>query len=819
MFTTSSYTRIVKINMFQTPPIPRYYVDRPEYSQDLKTHLLTNSSDTKATVVTAILGLGAVGKSTLAAALAYDDEVQSRFCDGILWVTLGQEPNLLSILSDWVQALGDCNFKPISVEATINHLHTLLYDKAVLLVVDDAWNTDHAQIFNLGGPRCHLVVTTREKAITKVLGAKTYNLKMMTLPQSMQLLSQKLGYKITGEEAKDAEILVKELGYLPLSLELAAAQVRDGMSWKVLLENIQGEVLQLKTLNRQKARDVTNRNLQKKFSNSCSALTKTVLLERSNEDSLKHLSLTASLNLSIKQLAKETQNNFIWLGILPDDVNITQGMAAVLWGMNNEQDAKDRLAYLRSQELLLDGVVLADGKLTYRLHDLFHELAHYLLTAPLHPIDRGSLSGLGISLTEAHGIFLEKYSRLTDNNLWHTLPNDGYIHQHLVWHLQKAGKIEEIHRLLAEKSKSGANGWYETYDRLGKTELFINDVTQAWKLAEIDWDQDTLAQVISLQCRYALITTSINSLAANLPVNLLVALVKHDLWTPEQGLAYALRKPNQGEKVDSLVKLVDYLPANLIKPALANALLAARQIQSKKYRAEVLIGLANKLTPELLPKALAEALTAAGQIYHEYERAQVLIALADKLTPELLPKALTAAGQIQHEYKRTQVLIALADKVTPELLSEVLAAARQIQSEHNCAQVFSALTNKFPELLPEALATVREIPYEQYRAPVLRVLANKFPKLLPEALATAQNIQYEQYRAPVLGALADKLTQMPKTQLYPLWQKTLHTLSLRTRRDLLSDITALTPVIFYLGGQEAIKNTAIAIQEVSRWWP
>jgi hypothetical protein len=129
------------------------------------------------------------------------------------------------------------------------------------------------------------------------------------------------------------------------------------------------------------------------------------------------------------------------------------------------------------------------------------------------------------------------------------------------------------------------------------------------------------------------------------------------------------------------------------------------------------------------------------------------------------------------------------------------------------------LADKFPELLPEALATVREIPYEQYRAPVLRVLANKFPKLLPEALATAQNIQYEQYRAPVLGALADKLTQMPKTQLYPLWQKTLHTLSLRTRRDLLSDITALTPVIFYLGGQEAIKNTAIAIQEVSRWWP
>ena len=74
-------------------------------------------------------------------------------------------------------------------------------------------------------------------------------------------------------------------------------------------------------------------------------------------------------------------------------------------------------------------------------------------------------------------------------------------------------------------------------------------------------------------------------------------------------------------------------------------------------------------------------------------------------------------------------------------------------------------------------------------------------------------------RAKVFSALADKLTQMPKTELYPLWQDTLHALSLRARRHLLPDIKELTPVIFYLGGQEAIKNTAIAIQEISRWWP
>ena len=570
-------------------------------------------------MVTAIHGLGAVGKSTLATALAYDGDVQSRFCDGILWVTLGQEPNILPMLGRWVQKLGDYDFKPTSVEVTVNHLRILLSDKAVLLVVDDAWNSGHAQIFNLGGPRCQVLVTTREKAIAEALSAKTYSLDVMTLEQSMLLLSGRLGREIWGEEARQAEALVQELGYLPLALELAAAQVEDGLSWGVLLEDIQGEVARLKTLDRPGARDVVD------------------------EASLKRLSLTASLNLSLKRLEPETREGFIWLGILPEDVNITQGMTAVLWDMDDERDARDELGYLRSKALLLDGVALSDGKRSYRLHDLFHHLARNLLSAPPKPRRRGDLAGLGIGLAEAHGIFLEKYRRLTDNYLWHTLPDDGYIHQHLVWHFERAGMIGDIHGLLGEESKSGANGWYETCDGLGRTGIFITDVARAWELAEVDWDEGRLAQVVGWQCRYALITASINSLAANLPRELLVALVKNNVWSPEQGLAYALQKPDLGDKVESLVMLVDYLPENFKKQALSEALAAARQTHSEWRRAEALSALTDKL-PELLPEALA----AARHIQYEGNRAHVLSALADKL-PELLPEALAAARHNQDE--------------------------------------------------------------------------------------------------------------------------------------------------------------------------
>ncbi|MBN3952082.1 MAG: hypothetical protein HWQ38_38670 [Nostoc sp. NMS7] len=232
-------TAQIKLALLQAPPLPQHFVERPEYSNDLKTRLLTESSSNRTLVITAIHGLGSVGKSTLAMALAHDASVQSRFCDGILWATLGQDPNVLSLISGWVQALGDYSFKPTSVEATSCHLRTLLYDKAVLLVVDDAWDTKHAQAFNVGGVHCQVLVTTREGAIADALRASTYSLDIMTASQAMELLTNKLGREITGKEYESAENLAKGVGYLPLALELAAAEIADGTTWTVLLRNVE----------------------------------------------------------------------------------------------------------------------------------------------------------------------------------------------------------------------------------------------------------------------------------------------------------------------------------------------------------------------------------------------------------------------------------------------------------------------------------------------------------------------------------------------------------------------------------------------------
>jgi predicted ATPase len=44
-----------------------------------------------------VQGMGGIGKTVLATALARDEEVRSTFPDGVLWVTLGQTPQLSSL--------------------------------------------------------------------------------------------------------------------------------------------------------------------------------------------------------------------------------------------------------------------------------------------------------------------------------------------------------------------------------------------------------------------------------------------------------------------------------------------------------------------------------------------------------------------------------------------------------------------------------------------------------------------------------------------------------------------------------------------------
>src|SRR5262249_4421917 len=154
-------------------------------------------------------------------------------------------------------------------------------------------------------------------------------------------------------------------------------------------------------------------------------------------------------------------------------------VAAVIWG-TDDRGARDGLRYLHGRALLDAG-----GSAGFKLHDTVHALARRLITAPVQPAqgDRLGLPGLGVTLCAAHSDLVDRYAARRLNGRWHSLPDDGYIHQHLVSHLEHAERLDELHGLLKEETKEGRNAWFIVCEQLGRPEGYFDDVGRAFALS------------------------------------------------------------------------------------------------------------------------------------------------------------------------------------------------------------------------------------------------------------------------------------------------------------------------------------------------
>lgn len=96
-------------DFYQHINLPAYYVPRPELLDQLRQALLTDPNDmalVSGVQMNALHGMGSIGKSVMARALCEDSAVQAAFPDGILWATVGQQPDLIPRLREWVEQLG-----------------------------------------------------------------------------------------------------------------------------------------------------------------------------------------------------------------------------------------------------------------------------------------------------------------------------------------------------------------------------------------------------------------------------------------------------------------------------------------------------------------------------------------------------------------------------------------------------------------------------------------------------------------------------------------------------------------------------------------
>ena len=756
---------------FQAPPLPTHFVSRPDAAGPIKERLLTEPGDAaRVLAISAVHGLGGIGKSVLAAALAYDAEVQAHFKDGVLWASLGQQPDVLSLLSGWIQALRDYQFHSLTIEAASSHLRKLLRDKACLLVIDDAWEAAHVLPLLAGGSGCRVLITTRQALVASAAGALKLDLQAMTEAQALELLGRRLPHPLKGAERQQALEVARLLGCLPLALELAAAHLADGLDWLELRQALEAQPARQPMLDAPKTEELNVGALGMKRG------------------------LQASLALSLRPLTPEQRAAFAWLGVLPQDAVLNPTMAAALWDLPDEAQAGDLLHYLSERALLLPGSPSIDGSLSYRVHGLLHEMACNLLTAPETPVQRGDLPGLGLLLPQANALFLGRHrarcAAAPAAASWHTLPNDGYIHARLVWHMQQASWVAEVHALLREETAAGRNAWFEARHRLGQTEGYLQDLRRAWDMAcqaVPSFAEQGGGPEVGLQIRYALMLASLNSLAASIPPELLDALVKYQIWPPEQGLAYARQKPDPCQQSLALSALVKYLPAAQQEAVLAEGLAAVRRANDVYQQAQALAALAPHLAPPLLGEVLAavrQLLPAAGGDLEAPALSALAIRLAQLGQPD---EALAVLAQIVPPHERAQGLAALGPHLPPAALAAALELARQIPVEGERALALLSLVPYLPaeasaEQVKQApaavvtadvleyarrLAVQRENWYSVYDpspalAPLIPLLARA--GCLEDAVALAKQILGSYHR---VQALASLLPYLPLEQRQP----------------------------------------------------
>jgi tetratricopeptide (TPR) repeat protein len=196
--------------------------------------LLTADGEITATVViSAIGGTAGVGKTALAIHWAH--QVRDHFPDGQLYVNLrGYAPTPpmrpIEALAQFLHSLGvAADQVPVELEEAAALYRTLLADKRVLVVLDNARHAEQIRPLLPGSPGCLVVITSRDRlaGLVATHGAHRLSLDVLAPDEAVVLLARILGEERVATEPEATAEVAEACGFLPLALRIAAANLLD----------------------------------------------------------------------------------------------------------------------------------------------------------------------------------------------------------------------------------------------------------------------------------------------------------------------------------------------------------------------------------------------------------------------------------------------------------------------------------------------------------------------------------------------------------------------------------------------------------------
>jgi len=408
--------------------LPPNYVPRNDLIAELRLALLGEDNLAFTSGVkgnTALHGMGGIGKSVMARALCDDSTIKSAFPDGILWTTLGQEPNLTTKLREWVDALGGIISENVpTVDSLKATLAEFLEHRTCLLIVDDVWQKNHAEAFRIGGENCRLLLTTRDAEVARSIGAEVQPIPTMNRDEAVDLLLEWAGANLENTDQNVLHTIINRLGRLPLAIKLAGAQ------------------LQRKSPDRWLER-FDARKLKSKRAESI------------------HDSLEQTFGLTLETLEETERKLYAALSIFKEDEPIREVAIIRLWSALDDYDEDD------TEDLLDD---LASRALLEVAGDKFPR------AALLHDLLRDFMASELADAKVAHEALLDAYRETQTGDGWHTAPDDGYLYENLCYHLVEVRNYREMRMLFETDNwlKARAINDFFEYD------YYVQDIDRVW---------------------------------------------------------------------------------------------------------------------------------------------------------------------------------------------------------------------------------------------------------------------------------------------------------------------------------------------------
>jgi DNA-binding SARP family transcriptional activator/tetratricopeptide (TPR) repeat protein len=182
-------------------------------------------------LISAIRGAGGIGKTWLA--LHWAHSYLDRFPDGQLFVDLrgfsptGPPAHPVDVLGGFLDALGvESDRQPTGPDRRAALYRSLVADKRMLVVLDNAASTDQVTPLLPGGHDCTVLITSRNhlRGLVARHGARHVHLDMLTDTEARTLLATAIGANRVDADAGAAVELIELCGGFPLALGLVAAR-------------------------------------------------------------------------------------------------------------------------------------------------------------------------------------------------------------------------------------------------------------------------------------------------------------------------------------------------------------------------------------------------------------------------------------------------------------------------------------------------------------------------------------------------------------------------------------------------------------------